>query len=174
MAKIIAGVERDLAVRYGSMTTSAVPATGTLRKAGHQDDGAPARGTIFKTGARQPPCSQQKQKDAQRMPEKNHQIHGQVGQPGGVAHQVGKQGKVGMRHEELGAKRIQGGLGGFLDGGHVDGGVVGAEVIAVDQDGQGSDQHQAEHHEVGRHCAARGCYRGGQSAANAHHSPPRK
>ena len=46
MAKIVAGVDSDRAVRYGSMIISAVPATGTLNRAASRST-APQRAESF-------------------------------------------------------------------------------------------------------------------------------
>ena len=55
-----------------------------------------------------------------------------------------KERQVRVRHEELGTKGIQVGIGDALDGGDVDGAVVHAEVIAVDQYGQGCDSAEPD------------------------------
>ena len=99
----------------------------------------------FEAAAQKLPCRQQEEKDGPDVPGEDHDIDGQMGEARGPSHQFRKERQVRVRHEELGAKGIQMGVGHALDGRDVDGTIVHAEVIAVHQDGQGCDGAQAGH-----------------------------
>jgi hypothetical protein len=122
------------------MTARAVPATGTLKHASEENHTAPARALAFEALAGQFPGGQQQEKDASDVPGENHQVDRQSSEPRRVADHIGKQRQVSVRHEELGAERVQARVGHALDCRDIDGAIVGAEVIAVDQHRGRADQ----------------------------------
>jgi len=56
-----------------------------------------------------------------------------MGQPSRIAHQIGEEGKVRVRHKEFRSERKEARIGGAFDRGNIDLGVVDAEMIALDQ-----------------------------------------
>src|ERR1035441_4502036 len=77
-----------------------------------------------------------------------------MGQPRGAPDHLRKKPKARVRHEELGAERVERWVRHALDGRHVDGGVVHAQVIAVHQHRQCGDRAQARQRGLGERCGA--------------------
>ena len=121
------------------MMASAVPVTGTLRVAASTATPLQRAWLLSKQQPRSCHARQQEEEDGADVPGEDHHVDGQMSEARGPSDQLRKERQVRVRHEKLGAKGVQKGVGNALDGGHVDGAVVHAEVIAVDQYGQGGD-----------------------------------
>src|ERR1700732_152381 len=78
------------------------------------------------------------------MPDEHDGVDGQMAQPGGISYKIGEERQVRVRHEKLGAKRVQTRVGRALDGWYVNGGVIHAKVITVDQYGESCHRQESQ------------------------------